>query len=91
MIKKLWIFLLLVMISPMFSCENDSNSNEFNHASLLFLLGDKTLTVNVTYNGAYDFHGTYPGTRYIYVYLYNTRPVYTRPPNVFIMEYQPVL
>ena len=77
--KKLIVFIMLIMISPLFSCDDKADKNEFNPA-LLLLFGSNSLTVNVAYNGAYTVHGTYPGTQYVYVYLYNTRPVYTRSP-----------
>ncbi len=49
--KKLWVLLLLIMISPMFSCDESASENEMNAASLLYMFGNKTLTVNVTYTG----------------------------------------
>jgi hypothetical protein len=81
--KKLWVLIMLIMVSPMFSCD-DASQNESNPMSLIYMFGNNTLTVNVTYNGAYDTDpssgGLYAGTKYVYVYLYNVRPVYTRSP-----------
>lgn len=92
--KKLFIFLLLLMISPIFSCKKDSDSNESNPLALLALLGNKTLTVNVTYEGAYTLDGTRPGDGYIYVCLFNTlgpnttspAPVYTATNSITVTD-----
>ncbi|MBP7737583.1 MAG: hypothetical protein KA369_16500 [Spirochaetes bacterium] len=67
--KKLLVFVMLLMITPIFSCDEEkANKNETNLTNLLFLLGNKTLTVNVTYTGTYVAS---TGTQYIYAYLYN--------------------
>ena len=71
--------MLLLMISPMFSCDEEkSGEDEINPMALLLLLGNNTLTVNVTYEGAWDVEAA-SGTRaegsgYIYVCLFNTMP-----------------
>jgi hypothetical protein len=76
--KKLLVFMILLFISPMFSCDEEkANKNDTNLTNLLFLLGNKTLTVNVTYTGT-TVGGS--STLYIYAYLYNVRPTYTRSP-----------
>ncbi len=79
--KKLLVFMMLLFISPMFSCDEDKgDETENNLMNLIFLLGNKTLTVNVTYDGVYTTDGSKPGTQYVFVYLYNIRPTYTRSP-----------
>lgn len=77
--KKLLLFIILVFIFTMFSCDDTSDKDEFNPA-LLLLFGTHKLTVNVTYNGLYDTDSSKPGTQYVYVYLYDQRPTYTRSP-----------
>jgi hypothetical protein len=66
--KKLLLFLLLIMISPLFSCDTKADKNEINPAILL-LFGSNTLTVKVTYNGTASSDAS--ATKKIYVYLYN--------------------
>ncbi len=79
--NKLLVFMMLLMVSPILSCDEDKgDETENNLMNLIFLLGNKTLTVNVTYTGTYVPALTNPGSQYIYVYLYNTRPTYTRSP-----------
>jgi hypothetical protein len=83
--KKLLIFIILVLISPMFGCDDSADKNEINPLTLLLLLGNNTLTVNVTYTGptytpAVAGGGNPAGTGKVYVYLYQSLGLNTRSP-----------
>jgi hypothetical protein len=71
--KKLFVLLTLLAISPLFSCDDDSDKNQVNPAMLL-LLGNNTLTVNVTYYAGPYTLGSPAGTGKVFAYLYTSNP-----------------